>query len=153
MENRRLPVMSQTTLPRWACLAPRYVTCRSHTASHSEYSESQTHASLANHSCITWQSGQCVWLKNTGVERKIAGAANLPVEIARPVFGQRIIIMPIWRTPVATGVCVPLVVGLVADGGLTSAGQEKGKSFQLVGFRGLRAADFRINASSKFISF
>ena len=35
-----------------------YATCCADAASDLEYSESQTHASFANHSCIAWQSGQ-----------------------------------------------------------------------------------------------
>jgi len=35
-----------------------YATCCSHAPSHSEHPESQTHASWANHSCVSRQSGQ-----------------------------------------------------------------------------------------------
>src|SRR5262249_19368859 len=56
---------------------------------------SQTHASCANHSCSVRQKGQCERLKNTGVARKRARLASYPVEISRPVFGQRIITVPI----------------------------------------------------------
>jgi hypothetical protein len=47
-----------------------YATCCSDAASPSEASESQVHASWANHSCVTRQSGQWVRLKNTGLDRK-----------------------------------------------------------------------------------
>jgi hypothetical protein len=40
-----------------------------------------------------------VLLKNTGVLLKNLDSMCRPVEIARPVFGQRIISMPIRRTP------------------------------------------------------
>src|SRR3974377_1873491 len=74
--------------------------CPSHLVVPSQPAVSQTHASLANHSYVSRQSGQ-----NTGVERKIADVMCLPVEIARPVFGHRIIIMPMRNTPfTATGV-------------------------------------------------
>ena len=76
-----------------------YATCRSHMGSHSGPAFSQTHASLANHSCTTRQSGQWVRLKNTGLERKVVGSTYLPVEIACPVVGQRIIIMPMRNPP------------------------------------------------------
>jgi hypothetical protein len=62
----------------------------------SEVSESQTHASLANHSCVASQCGQWVCPKNTGLERKAAASTCVPVEIARPVFEQRIIRVPIY---------------------------------------------------------
>jgi hypothetical protein len=65
----------------------------------SEVSESQTHASLANHSCVAPQCGQWVCPKNTGLERKAAASTCVPVEIARPVFEQRIIRIPIRHTP------------------------------------------------------
>ena len=78
----------------WLGMVGRYATCGSGAVSVSEQRELSTHASLANHSCVSQQSGQCVRLKNTGVERKVAEVMYLPVEMARSVFGQRIIIMP-----------------------------------------------------------
>jgi hypothetical protein len=42
-----------------------------------------------------------VLLKNTGVLLNNLDSMCLPVEIASPVFGQRIISMPIRRTPAA----------------------------------------------------
>jgi hypothetical protein len=68
--------------------------CRSYLVS-SQASDSQTHASLANHSWIVSQSGQTVCPKNTGLERNAAASTCKPVEIARPLSGQRIIRKPI----------------------------------------------------------
>ena len=87
-------------------IVERYATSGS--GAHSKPAVS-TRASLANHSCMMRQSGQRVRLKNTAVERKAAGSTYLSVEIACPVFGQRIIIMPMRGTPPMTRVlCVPL---------------------------------------------
>jgi hypothetical protein len=55
----------------------------------------ETHASLANHSCVVRHNGQSVRLKNTGVEWKVVRSARMPVEMARRVSGQRIITIPI----------------------------------------------------------
>jgi hypothetical protein len=44
------------------------------------------------------------------VNRKVAVSTHLPVKIARPVFGQLIISMPMKRAPAeVAGVCVPLL--------------------------------------------
>ena len=83
---------------------------------------SQTHASCANHSCSVRQKGQCERLKNTGVARKRARSASYPVEISRPVFGQRIITVPIVAL---FGECTRSEVAAACEGGLTSARQSR----------------------------
>jgi hypothetical protein len=49
-----------------------------------------------------------VLLKNTGVLLNNLDSMCLPVEIASPVFGQRIISMPIKRTPAVKSFAVLL---------------------------------------------
>ena len=60
---------------------------------------SQTNAFPANHSCCTRQCAQWVLLKNTEIVRNALYSMYLPVEVARPVAGQRIISMSIRRVP------------------------------------------------------
>ena len=106
----RVAVRSTRASPGQLNADARYVTCRSHIESHSEHSESQTHASRANHSWVVRQSGQYVRLKNTGEKRKTAGSTYFSVEIACPVFGQRIMSLPIGIVPAEAAGVASVVV-------------------------------------------
>ena len=64
---------------------------------------SHTHASLANHSCSRPQTGHCTREKNTGARWNSAVSISMPVGIARPVCGHRIMITPIPEPPLCVG--------------------------------------------------
>ena len=66
-------------------------------------SESQTHASRANHSCEVPHDGQNERLKKTGIERNLVRSMYMPVVTAFPVFGQRIMSSPINSLPIILG--------------------------------------------------
>ena len=56
--------------------------------------QSQTHAWPANHSWDVRQCGQYDLLKNTGMARNCERSKRMPVEVALPVAGQRIMTSP-----------------------------------------------------------
>ena len=60
---------------------------------------SSTHASRANQRWFAWQWWQCASAKNTGVQANCSRSISMPVEMARPVVGQLIMIVPIRVLP------------------------------------------------------